>query len=589
MRKTVVILLVIVAAILGLHGVFSNEAMYGIIHADAQGYYGYLIAIFIEDTFDWEQVIHSYANVYFDGGGSDFTVQSEFGRINKYYAGTALLMLPFFLLSCVAAWFFGFPIDGYSEPFQIGIMFSALFYAGVGMYSFTRFLESKGIGKSVALLTAGLCLFGTNLFHYSISEPAMSHVYSFALVCLFLFKVDAWLDSSKWSDLVWSSIIFGLIILVRPVNGLMIFSVPFIAGGIGSLWEKLQNMNGLWKKLSVGVLLVLGVILFQSLMYMAQVDRPLVWSYGDEGFNLSSPKMLNVLFSYKKGFFIYTPLAFLGAFGLLYHLVKKPKQTLWLWLFLALVVYVISSWWNWYYGSSFGHRALIEYLPFFAFGLAILLEKASKPIRAVLISICFFLVAVNLIQSYQYQKFILHWVGMDKARYWEVFLKTDRKYDGIFYRRDMTLSTKVFETDLEPGTIWGNQGLDSTRAFSGRMSTVVGGGNSFGATIGIPISELGEAGNRELHFSARVWCEKPQQELVLAYSYRNDSTDYGHTYIQLGHLVTEANTWVEITKIEGLGKPTSPNDTWIVYPFSGGVTQVFLDDLRYEIITLREN
>lgn len=588
MRKTVVIASMFFVALLALTGIFDNEAMYGLIHADAQGYYGYLIAIFIEQSFDWEQVISSYANVYFNGGGSDFTVHSEFGRINKYYAGTSLLMLPFFLISCVGAWFFGFPVDGYSEPFQLGMMLSALFYSGVGMYFLSQFFEAKGINKGISLVTVVLVLFSTNLFHYSISEPAMSHAYSFALISVFLFKVDAWLKSSDWSDLIWSAAVFGLIVLVRPVNGLVLFSVPFIAGGFKPLLEKLRDINGLAKKLAVGIAVVFGILAFQSLMYMAQVGKPLVWSYQDEGFNLMNPKILNVLFSFKKGFFIYTPLAILGAVGLGVYAIKRPKAGIWLWLFLAVVIYVISSWWNWYYGSSFGHRAMIEYLPFFAFGLAYLLQQFSKPLRFGILGICLVFVGVNLIQSYQYQKFILHWVGMDKDRYLEVFLKTDRKFDGIFYRRDMTLSTKVFETDLETGTIWGSQGLDSTRAFSGNKSSVVGAGNSFGATIGIPVSELGVEGKRELHFSARIWCEKPQQELSLAYSFRNDSADYGHTYIQLGQLVTESNEWMEITKIEGLVKPNSPDDKWIVYPFSDGKTAVYLDDIKYEIITLRE-
>lgn len=588
MRKTAIIAALLVALGLSLSGLFDNEAMYGKIHADAQGYYGYLVAVFLEQSFDWEQVIHSYADVYFGGGGSDFTVQSDLGRINKYYAGASLLMLPFFLVSCLCAWLFGFPIDGYSAPFQFGVMVGALFYVGVGLYFLSRFLEARGISKGVSIFTVLCCFFATGLFHYSVSEPAMSHAYSFGLVSVFMFTVDRWLTSDNSVDLLVSSLVFGLIVLVRPVNGLVILSVPFIAGGLKPLLEKLKGKGRLIKKLGLGVLVVFGVLLIQSGMYLAQVGEPLVWSYQDEGFNFSNPKIWNVLFSYKKGFFIYTPIGLLAAAGLVFHLVKKPKEGVWLWLFLAVTVYVISSWWNWYYGGSFGMRALIEFLPFAAFGLAFLIQSVGKPLRVFVGIACLFFVSVNLIQSYQYQKFILHWVGMDEARYWEVFLKTDREYDGIFYRRDMTLSTTVFETDLELGFKWGNQGLDSTQAFSGTRSTVVGGGNPYGSTFSIPVSELGEDGNRQIHFSAMVYCEKPMQELKLAYSFRNDSTDYGHDYIELGHLVVEANKWMKVTKIEKLKKPVSVNDLWVVYPFSGGETKVYLDDLKYEIVTLRE-
>ncbi len=343
MRIGIIILALVSAALLGLSGIFDNEAMYGLIHADAQGYYGYLVAIFLEHSFNWEQVIRSYADVYFDGGGADFTVHSEIGRVNKYYVGTAVLMLPFFLLSCLAALVFGYPIDGYSEPFHIGIMVGALFYVGVGMYFLSRYLENRGTDRVISLFVVVFFLFATGLFHYSISEPAMSHVYSFSLFCVFLFSVDAWFKTQSRTSLIISSIVFGLIVLVRPANGLVIFSVPFIAGGIVPLKEKLLAMEGIGKKLLLGVAVVFMVLSFQSLMYVGQVGKALIWSYEGEGFNFMNPEIWNVLFSFKKGFFVYTPIAFLGAIGLGWMLLKKQAEAIWLWLFLALSVMLFPA------------------------------------------------------------------------------------------------------------------------------------------------------------------------------------------------------------------------------------------------------
>jgi hypothetical protein len=597
MRKGVILLSLTAVALLSLSSVFDNEAMYGRIHADAQGYYGYLIAIFIEQSFDWEQVIRPYADTYFNGGGSDFTVQSEFGRINKYYSGTAILILPFFLITCLFAWLLGFPVDGYSDPFQLGIMFSALFYAGVGMCYLSRFFETKGISKSISLLTVTLLLFATGLFHYSIAEPAMSHVYSFGLVCVFMYRVDRWLTLSTRADLIWASVTFGLIVLVRPVNGLVIFSVPFIADGLGPLWDKLKAKSGVISKLSIGVLLVFGVLMFQSFMYMAQVAKPLVWSYQNEGFNFADPEILNVLFSYKKGFFVYTPLAFLSAIGLLFYLFKKPKQGMWLALFISLVVYVISCWWNWYYGGSFGHRAMIEYLPFFAFGLAFLLQELSKPLRGVVVSLSLVFVAVNLIQTYQYSKFILHWVEMDKDRYWEVFLKTGREYDGIFYRdkQELTLPAEnvilqkvAFQSDLEAGTEWGQQGLNTEMAYSGKKSTLVNSKSYYGSTLGIPVSAFGIEGNKQLFVSAMVWSEEAFPDLSVAYSYRGTEQDYAHEYVGIGQLISKKEQWVKVEHIVPLTVAQDSTHTLILYPMSKGEENIYLDDIRYEIITLKE-
>ena len=597
MRKLVIALSLLAVALLSLSGVFDNEAMYGRIHADAQGYYGYLVATFIEHSFDWKEVIQPYADTYFNGAAADFTVQSEHGRINKYYAGTAVLILPFFLVACLAAWLFGFPIDGYSEPFQLGIVFSALFYAGVGMYYLSKFLERKGISKPVALFSVVAGLFGTGLFHYSISEAAMSHVYSFGLVSLFMYRVDKWLQNSNRSDLIWSSLVFGLIVLVRPVNGLVIFSVPFIAGGVAPLIDKLKSNQRLFKQLSIGIALVFSVLLFQVLMYLAQVGKPLVWSYQDEGFNFLNPEIINVLFSYKKGFFIYTPLAGLGLFGLMIYLFERPKQGAWIWLFLGLVVYVISCWWNWYYGGSFGHRAMIEYLPFFIFGLAYLMQQSSKPAQLTIFGLCSFFVYLNLVQSYQYQKFILHWDGMSKERYWEVFMETDREFDGIFYRQKQELvplseqeiiEIVVFDSDLEEGTTWGSQGFTTEKAFSGVQSSRVNSESKYGTTLGVPAKEIGITGRKQLRITAMVWSERTFPSLSIAYSYRRNEGDYGHDYIGIGQLVTKKKVWVKVEHLVPISLALDENHTWIVYPISDDEGTIYLDDIRYEIMTLKE-
>ncbi|MCF8275442.1 MAG: hypothetical protein K9J17_01810 [Flavobacteriales bacterium] len=595
MRVAVISASLVLAFVLALSGIFDNEAMYGLIHADAQGYYGYLVAIFLEHSFNWDQVIHSYADVYFDGGGADFTVVSDLGRINKYYAGTAILTLPFFLLSCGAAFLFGFPVDGYSSPFQYGIMLSALFYSGVGMYFLSKFLEAKGIERKTALFAVVCCLFATGLFHYAISEPAMSHAYSFALFCAFLYTVQQFIQVGSQKYWIASAAIFALIVLVRPANGLVLLSVPFIAGGIEPIRTRLIQAFG--SKMIFAMIVVVGILSLQSLMYVLQVGKPLVWSYQGEGFNFLSPEILNVLFSFKKGFFVYSPVAFLGAIGLVLYLFKRPKEASWLWAFLAISIYVISCWWNWYYGGSFGMRALIEYLPFFIFGLAFLIQNSGRLAKGIVITFCLLFVSVNLVQSYQYQKFILHWDGMDKDRYWQVFMQTGREYDGIFYRQEKVLeipndesvlSRVDFHSGFEENDNWGTQGVNTEMAFAGTKSTKLTGDAPFGSTLGVPVAALGSSGNKKLLITAQVWSEEAFPNLTIAYSYRNDSTDYGHDYIGIGQYVSKPAEWMEVKHIADLREAADTTDQWIVYPYLSNSGKVYVDDVTYEVITLKD-
>jgi len=586
---------VIAAGLLSLSGIFELKHMYGKIHADAQGYYGYLVAVFIEQSFDWESVIAPYAETYFDGQAADFVVNSSEGSINKYYVGVAVLMLPFFLLSCLSAFLFGYPVDGYSEPFQHGATVAALFYSGMGIYFLARFIHNQGINKYIALFCSVLCLFATPLFHYSVSEPAMSHAYSFGLFGVFLYLVDDWVRNEKRKTLLLGAAVYALIILVRPVNGMIILSVPFIANGFSILKTRWGTKTMVWSNLFLAFSIVIGILLIQSITYLFQVGQPLVWSYKGEGFNFLNPEPLNFLFSYKKGLFVYTPIAFIGLLGVFWFAYKRRPSGLWLVAFLALSTYVLSSWWNWYYGASLGMRAAVEFMPFLAFGLAFLLQELIKPLRAVLILLCLGTVGLNLIQEHQYQKFILHWDDMTKERFWKVFLKTDRKYQGLFYRDETPLQLPsdeeiqfrvVFESDLEGETTWGNQGINTEKAYSGLNSTLVSGKNNYGTTLGVPVSEMGALGEKKLVITAMVWSSISMPDLTIAYSFRNDSSDYGHQYVSLGQFVTEQEQWIQVQTMVSMLAATDTADNWIVYPYTTGETDVYLDDIRYEVITL---
>jgi hypothetical protein len=205
-------------------------------------------------------------------------------------------------------------------------------------------------------------------------------------------------------------------------------------------------------------------------------------------------------------------------------------------------------------------------------------------------------VPVNLIQSYQYQKFILHWDQMDRERFWKIFLKTDRKYDGIFYRQPKVIAfpaeetvagRSTFDCDMEEGMTWGEQGLTDDRASSGKRSSRIMKGASYGTTLGVPVGELGPEGKRMLYVRAMVWAEQALPDLTLAYSYRAPEGDYAHTYIPIGGQVTEPEQWFKVEELVPLEDARAVTHDWIVYPYSEAEGAVYVDDLHYEVITLK--
>jgi hypothetical protein len=149
-----------------------------------------------------------------------------------------------------------------------------------------------------------------------------------------------------------------------------------------------------------------------------------VYSYGKESLDLSNPEIWNFLFSYRKGFFIYTPVFALSLWGSVYFFKKSRFQFISWFAVLAIVVFVLSSWWQWYYGGSFGSRVMIEYYVFFAIPLALLLQKSR--FRKAIAVIVIVLIFVSQIQTYQYRYGYLHWSEMNKERYWDNFLRIDK-------------------------------------------------------------------------------------------------------------------------------------------------------------------
>jgi hypothetical protein len=106
---------------------------------------------------------------------------------------------------------------------------------------------------------------------------------------------------------------------------------------------------------------------------------------------------------------------------------KKQKWTMILTLlFFAFFTYIVSSWWNWWYGGSFSSRVYVDILVLFMLPLAFMIDAARKKLHKILlIAGLFLIIALCQIQTYQYRYYIIHWENMTKEKYWDNFLKLD--------------------------------------------------------------------------------------------------------------------------------------------------------------------
>lgn len=388
-----------------------------VIRGDGLGYYSYLPATFINKNLNNQE----YNPIY--------TTEINGKHVNKYYVGTAILMYPFFAVAFTSSILFDKELNGYSEHFQFMILLAGIFYLLIGLFFLNELLKLFEITPQNRMITVLLIVFGTNLLYYSTILMSMSHIYSFSLITSFLFVAKKQSLQNKASRILILAVLISLIILVRPVNGLVILLIPAMADGSTSVKNMLQHLIKNKTFLILAFIVSLFILSIQPLLWYLQTGSFFVWSYSNEGFYLLDPEIYNVLFSFRKGWFIYTPLAFLSLIGLFVILKKSLFQFLVISFFLLILVYVISSWWNWYYGDSFGMRPFIDYYGLIGLLLALTIQHVKLKLKRLFIAPLIILsLILNLFQSYQMYAGVLSGSEMTFEKYKYAFLKSSDQY-----------------------------------------------------------------------------------------------------------------------------------------------------------------
>lgn len=427
--KSIMLFICITACILILFNTNINRTVTStknIIYSDIQVYYSYLPATFIEKDPFFER-----ANTY-DSLGLYWLEQTPIGRgVPKTSMGVAIIEMPFFLLAnTIAHWTEENP-NGFSKTYQLAISISSLVYALIGLYFLFIFLKRR-FSTRASLLSVFLILFGTNLYFYSVYETGMSHPYSFFLLSSLLLLVDNWLIKKKITSSLFIGVVIGLIVLVRPVNILFLLPLVFIFKHTDSSW-KLFGKQLFTPFLYLSLIILGGIIswLPQVIFWKIQTGSLFFFSYPGERFFWDNPHIVDGLFSFRKGWFIYTPLALFSLFGL-FQLYKTKRSLFWaILVFLPLFIYVTFSWWCWWYGGGFSARSLVDILPFMTFPLAALLEWVfAKKWRMTFLIFPIFFVYLNVFQSWQYYMGFLHYDSLTWSSYKKVFLK---KYTPVEY------------------------------------------------------------------------------------------------------------------------------------------------------------
>ncbi len=417
--KLVIGILIVVCSWYG-----SNLDSWGknkVIDNDVVSYYAYLPAalIFHDLNFSFVKTLPA------DFKGKIWLQTAPNGKpILRMTMGLAFLWLPFFLGAHIFAKVIGIEALGYSWPYSFSIFAAAIFYLFIGLV-FLRKILMKYFSEMITGITLLLIVLATNMIFYVISEPGMSHVYNFSLITIFVFVTLNWVEKPTIVSTLIMGLLAGLITLIRPVNGLVLVFPALLS--VNS-WQEIRNrLTERWKLILMAGLVAVLVVLPQMLYWKAQTDHFIFNSYMDAGrFYFLRPHVLNGLFSFRKGWFIYTPVMLLSVSGL-FFLKRYSKEFLRaIPVFLVLTIYVIFSWWCWWYGGSFGARPMIDTygimaIPLAAF-LSFFMDQSVWQKRLVGLTLVI-LISLNQFQTYQYRISLLHWDSMTGKAYKGIFLK----------------------------------------------------------------------------------------------------------------------------------------------------------------------
>jgi len=381
---------------------------YAPIHSDGYSYYVYLPSWVIYRDVTMEALARDWYGGTYPGFTGLLRWPTTGQWVDLHPIGTALLMAPFFVAGDLLSLWSNLPRDGFSLYYEHAAGAAGIAYLLAGLAMLRRILRGH-FSDGVVLATLVGITWGTNLFHYGVFDGTFSHVFSFFLFCCWILIVERWweLERPTWGLSLALGIVAGLIVLVRHTNAILLLVLPLygvtrwtdLRARIGSMWERRK-----W--LGAAMLVGLVALMPQLLIYRMSTSSWLVNPYSalNIGFSFGSPRLVGVLFSTQKGLFFWSPLLLLAVLGAIVadgwaRRLVAPAIAV-----FAIQTYLASSWYDWQFGASYGHRAFTDALPLAAVLLAACFQWLAGRVatRRFVTGVAAALVALSVAQMVQY-------------------------------------------------------------------------------------------------------------------------------------------------------------------------------------------
>jgi hypothetical protein len=134
-----------------------------------------------------------------------------------------------------------------------------------------------------------------------------------------------------------------------------------------------------------------------------------------------------VLFSFRKGWLLYTPIMAFALVGFVFLRKRRPELFPAILIWSLLAFWIISSWSEWWYGASYSVRPMITTYVLLSIPLGLCIEairRSNVIVRGALFGLQGALIGLNGLQTWQHHNGILDPYRTTKDYYLAIFGKT---------------------------------------------------------------------------------------------------------------------------------------------------------------------
>ena len=575
---------------------------------DVYGYYSYL----------------PFNLIYHDPGMTDMnTVESIFKQYNpsstyyqafklengnwisSYAIGMSFLYLPFFLISCLYAWIFNYPVDGFSPPFQVIISMGMMIYFFIGLFFFRKLLL-KYFSDKVTAITIVLLVLSTNIFHEAFNDGLEPHNVLFAFYGILMYYTDLWYRGPSVVKAMKLGAIIGFMVMIRGSEVVSFFIVLLCC--VKSLSDFKLRFVFIFSHFRLYLIAVISalIIFLPQIIHWKLITGH--WYFNNykmaEGFNLLHPNLIPFFFSFKKGVFIYTPAVFIFICSLFIKKFRASGTALAIVVLLVLNTYLISSWLVWWGATSFGSRYFSQSMAVFALPFGFLVNTIME--RKFILKTLFFglfgiLIFLNVFQTWQFTKCILHGERMTYDYYKAIFLKTsvpdqswnllepDLEFPGS---NDFPVNGKFkthticyYDADTFNTIYIEDKFIDSSVAFNGKNSIKLSKENIYSPAYRMPMKELTDkdyiwVGITFNYFPVSDLKKNPASLIVNMQIYGNCRDYTKYRALDLESLPYKVGEWNQATFYYLTPRLFTRNDKLVIYTYLRGEEPLFLDNFK---------